>query len=584
MAKRARPKRPKIADPVTEYARAVVAGKIVTGSDVRLQCARHLDDLKTAKARGWKWNLGHPSRPGAPAQRGTAYHAIEFIEKLPQYKGRWAGQRLHLADWEKFIVGSLFGWVSAATGKRRFKIALILIARKNGKSTLASAIALYCLVADGEMGAEVYSAATKRDQARIVFDASIQMVRRSKALRERVGIYKRNMNVLSTASKYEPLGADEDGLDGLNVHCGIVDELHAHKNRVVWDALEGGTGAREQPLLIGITTAGFTRAVAWQLRTYCRKVLRGGIADVSSDRWFFYIAEPDEDDDWQDEKIWIKANPNLGVSVTLEELREKCAQAQQMASAQNVFRTKRLNQWVEQETRWIPMEKWDECSGDVDAASLAGRECFFGLDLSSKQDMTSLALLFPPIEGDPKWSVLPFYWSPQAQIAEISTGNFGSQLPYDVWRDNGLLREVPGEAIDQEQLRRDYKAIFEPFRVIAGGFDPWNASQMSIWLQEDGFKVYEVRQGPRTLSEPMKELEKLVITEMLAHGGHDVLRWNAENVAIRVDDQENIVPSKKKSAGRIDGIVAAIMAMAVAMTKMNEGRSPYEDRGLLFLG
>lgn len=579
-----------IFDPVTDYARRVVLGfedptaelGIKAGWFVREACKRHLHDLKAAKRRGWYWCLGQPSTKAAPAKRGTAWHAIEFVQALPQFKGKWSGQTLHLEPWQAFIVGSIFGWRNKK-GRRRFSIAYVQIARKNGKSTLGAAIGLYMLVADGEPAAEVYSAATKRDQAKIVWGTAQEMARRSPPIWKRIKSNVRNLNVPATSSKFEPLGADEDGMDGLNVSCAIVDELHAHKTRVIWDTLETATGAREQPIMLGITTAGYSRNIAWDMRGFIKKLLEGSLPKRATDHVFGYVAELDEGDDWLDQTVWIKANPNLAVSVFAEDLQKAADVASKLPAAQNAFRVKRLNQWVEQEVRWLPIDRWDACAAPIPDAALAGRRCYFGMDLSAKTDLTSICLLFEPTKDDPKWRTRSFFWIPEERIKQVVAGLFVDQVPYDVWREQGLIRAHPGEGIDQDLLRIEYREIFRPYRIVCGGFDSWNAAQMAIWLQKDGYQIYEVRQGVRTLSEPMKLLQKEILDGEIAHDGNDVMRWNMSNIAIRSDENDNIAPSKKRSGGRIDGVVALIMAKACAMWSATQPTSPYEDRGLIVL-
>lgn len=551
------------ADPVTAYAREVVSGKRVAGLLVRLACKRHLDDLTTAPARGLVWCPGHPSKPGKPAPKRTAWHAFEFFRLLRFSKGDTAGQPFELEPWQKFIVGSVFGW-RRTDGRRRFRMVYVQIARKNGKSELASGVGLYCLTADGEEGAEIYSAATMKEQARIVFETAQRMVRKSPSLSKIIGIYRNNLHVLATASKFEPLGADEDTMDGLNVHCALVDELHAHKSRGTWDVLETATGARSQPLMFGITTAGFIRGIAWELRGYCVKLLQGAALDRSTDATFAYVAEIDEGDDWMDQSCWPKANPNYGVSVQVDDMERLADKAKAIPGSQNNFRCKRLNQWVQQSVRWMSMPAWDECGDEIDPALLIGRRCFGGLDLSAKVDLCALSLVFPPIESDPMWRILPFFWCPEAKIAMVSGGHLVDRVPYDAWRDAGLLEQTQGDVVDHAVIRRRIVELGQKYKIVEIGFDSWNASQMAVWLQEDGFNLFEMRQGARTMSEPMKDLEALVLSGRIAHGANEVLRWMADNVNAKLDDNENIKPDKKNSSGKIDGIVATIMALGRA--------------------
>jgi phage terminase large subunit-like protein len=326
-------------DPVTTYARRVLTGKILAGNLVRLACQRHLDDLQSGPARGLRFN------------KPAALHAIDFFPLLQHSQGEWAGAPFTLQPWQMFLIGTLFGW-KRADGARRFRTAYNEVARKNGKSTLSAGVGLYLFDGDDEPGAQVFTAATKRDQARIVHSEAVRMVKASPALRSHIRVFKDNLSIEATASKYEPLGADSDTMDGLNVHGAIIDELHAHKNSGIVDILETARGARRQPLIFEITTAGYDRhSICWQHRDYSEKVLRGILND---DAWFAYIACLDAGDRWDDERVWPKANPNYGISCKPEIMRDMARRAAELPRAQNAFRQKHLDEWTEQAERWIP--------------------------------------------------------------------------------------------------------------------------------------------------------------------------------------------------------------------------------------
>jgi phage terminase large subunit-like protein len=372
-------------DPVTAYARAVAGGQILSNRLVRVACERHLADLTSATGRGFRFD------------RAAAQHAIDFFGFLRHSKGEWAGQTFELAPWQVFVVGCLFGW-QQSDGLRRFRTAYCAVPRKNGKSTLSAGIGLYLLVSDGEQGAEIYSAATSRDQARIVFDEAKRMVGSSPALQRRVGILINNLHVAATTSRFMPLSSDASTMDGLNVHGAIIDELHAHRNRHVVDVLETATGARRQPLLFEITTAGYDRhSICFEHHDYSIKVLEGTVPD---DSWFAFIAAADEDDDWSAPEVWRKANPNFGLSVKEDDLARKAEKAIALPGAQNAFRRMHLNEWTEQAERWIDVAAWDACDGLIDLDQLRGRPCFGGLDLSTTTDVTALAWVFPPKDDD----------------------------------------------------------------------------------------------------------------------------------------------------------------------------------------
>ena len=362
--------------PVEAYAQAVADGKIPAGNLIRLTCERHLKDLKTAKMRGLFFDAD------------AARYVIKFYSFLKHSKGEWAGCTFELQPWQQFIVGSLFGW-KRADGTRRFRVAYVEVPRKNGKSTMLAGIGLYLLIADGEPGAEVYAAATKRDQAKIVWGEAAKMVKSSPALTKRVTTYmgKGNMNFPALGSKFEPLGADSDTMDGLNVHAAIIDELHAHKTRDVWDVLDTATGSRRQPLLFAITTAGTDQtSVCYEQHERARKLLEGVIED---DAYFAFIACLDEGDDYADPATWAKANPNFGISVKEDDLRRKAKTAKESPSALNAFLRLHLNKWTQQVDRWIDLDVWDQNAGIIKEEALAGRTCYGGLDLSSVDDMTA---------------------------------------------------------------------------------------------------------------------------------------------------------------------------------------------------
>jgi phage terminase large subunit-like protein len=401
-------------DPATAYARSISEGAVPANRTVRLACERHLDDLASGAGRGLRFD---------PA---AARHAIEFFGFLRHSKGEWAGQTFELAPWQAFIVGALFGW-KRDDGLRRFRTGYCAVPRKNGKSSIAAGIGLYLLVADGEQGAEIYSAATTRDQARIVFDEAKRMVVASPALRRRVEPLINNLHVGASASRFMPLSSDSSTMDGLNVHGAIIDELHAHKTRGVVDVLDTATGARRQALLFEITTAGYDRhSICFEHHDYSTKVLDGVLQD---DSWFAYIAAADEGDDWTDPQVWRKANPNFGISVKEDDLARKAEKAIALPGAQNAFRRLHLNEWTEQAERWIDMAAWDACAAPVDLEQLRRRPCFGGLDLSTTTDITALAWVFPP-ESHSLWRVVSRYFVPEDNLRKRAARD---RVPYDLW-------------------------------------------------------------------------------------------------------------------------------------------------------
>lgn len=558
--------------PAERYVDDVLSGRIVASRFVKLACERHRRDLREGHKRGLRFDA-------AAAQR-----AIDFFQFLKHSKGReFAGQPFVLEPWEQFIVYALFGW-KKANGFRRFSLAYVQLARKNGKTTLLAGIGLYMFFADGEPGAEVYCAATKKDQAKILFTEAERMRSASPGLKKRIASFRNNMNIAATASKFEPLGADEDTLDGLNPHCAIADEVHAHKTRMLWDVLETAMGARTQPLMLGITTAGFNReSLCWALREYGEKVLEQINDD---DSFFFYIAELDAGDDWEDENNWIKANPNLGVSVKIEELRERAAKAKQLPTALNSFLRLRLNVWTSSETAAIKPDEWRACIGfpmkDRTAKSLRteiekkleGRECFIAIDLSSTEDITCEGKLFPPESEDEPYIFIPHFWLPEENLRKKIEQ---WRQPYDVWMRDGFIEGTDGNVVDYSAVQAQVLRDFERYQVRELAFDPWNATQFSNDLQRAGIPAEQLVKFAQTIgmfAEPTKLLlEKLIPSRKIAHLGNPVLAWMASNLLVKEDLNGNRRPVKAKAAGKIDGIVALIMALGRAASSESSGVS-----------
>jgi phage terminase large subunit-like protein len=554
----AKPVAPKL-HPAEQYARDVLQGRIIVGKWIRLAVERHQKDLKEAGKRGLYFD---------PA---AGEHVIEFFKFLRHSKGEWAGQCFELAPWQQFFLWVLFGWKRSDDNCRRFRVAYAEIARKNGKSTLASGVGLYLFVADGEPGAEVYTAATKRDQARIVHGEAVRMIKASPELRARVRTFKDNLSIEATNSKFEPLGADADTMDGLNPHGCIIDELHAHKTRALWDVLDTATGARRQALLFAITTAGYDRqSVCWEQHEYSQRVLSG----EQDDSFFAWLAAIDEGDDWTDESCWPKANPNLGVSCKLEEMRSKAIKAKNSPPAQNGFRRLRLNQWTEQDERWLDMEVWRKCAGPVNRKALRGKRCFGGLDLGSTGDITAFVLLFDH-EG-PRYSLLPFFWVPKDRVAERVKKD---RVRYDVWIQQGLIRTTDGNTTDYDVVRRDINKLADEFSIQEIAVDRvFQGAHLCTQLAGDGLEIIAFGQGFFSMAAPTKEFDRLLQEGCLSHGAHPVLEWMAGNVTVEQDPAGNLKPSKKKSREKIDGIVGAIMAVGRAMVAGEEG-SVYDGRG-----
>lgn len=533
------------------YINSVLNEEITACEAVKQACQRQVDDLQ----RDFKYKF----------DRDKANRVCRFIELLPHIKGELAGQRIKLEGWQIFILTTMFGWVDDE-GHRRYKTGYLEVARKNAKSTLSSGVALYMLSMDNEGGAEVYSAATTRDQARIVFEDAQGMVRRSSGLkRQGLEVTSHTIYQETSASRMKALARDQGGnLDGLNVHCAIVDELHAHKVRDVWDVLETATGARRQPLLWAITTAGFNRAgICYEQRAYALKILSGSIKD---DEYFGICYTLDKDDDWTDEDLWIKANPNIDVSVSRDDIRRKARKAMEMAAAQNNFLTKHLNVWCNADSSWMDQRAWDDCRENIYLEEFENCPAWLGVDLASKTDIASVAIL---IEKENN-----LYLFVNNYLNEDAAES-GKNSQYSGWaRDNRLIT-TPGNITDFAYIETDIRDLASRLDVQDVAFDPWQASYIMQNLQSDGLNVVEYRQTVQNMSSAMKELEAFVMTKKLKHSGCPVMDWMVSNVVAHVDAKENIYPRKEFPENKIDGVVATIMAIGRHMA--NESAEDIND-------
>ena len=552
-----------MAHPVTDYAENVVEGNIVAGKYVKWACQRHLDDLK---------------RDDVYFDEQAANRIINFYKLTPHVKGELAGEPIILEDWQKFIVGCLFGW-KREDGNRKYREAYIEVARKNGKTTMMAPIGLYGMKYDNEPGAEIFSAATTRDQSKEIFDPAKQMVKKSDYIDD-VETYKNNLSHVESFSKFEPLSSDYDTLEGKNIHMGLVDELHAHPDSGVWDVLADGTGSRRQPLMIAITTAGFNQeSFCYKYRNYCIDMLDPEKPDFTEDSQFAYIAELDEEDDWRKEKNWKKANPNLGVSVKKDNVKRRISKAKRMPAQRNRIICKRLNVWTNAESRWMSMKEWKESAGgdmkdfEEYKEKLKGKKCYAAIDLSSKIDITAYVKTF---SVDKKVIVIPEFFMPEDNIQKRSKED---NVPYDVWAREGLIHTTPGNAIDYEYIENLIIKDYKRYNIQRIGRDRWGSTQMAQNLQKENIEVVGIGQGFKSMSEPMKELEVYVLQNRLIHFNHPVLKWMVDNVVAKTDAADNIKPDKDKSKEKIDGIVALIMAVDGLIREEGQGKSVYEDRG-----
>jgi phage terminase large subunit-like protein len=492
-----------------------------------------------------------------------AERVCRFAELMPHIKGEWAGTLIKLDGWQSFVLSTVFGWVDD-NGYRRFKTAYIEVPRKNAKSTLSSTVALYCLTADGEAGAEVYSAATTRDQARIVWQDAKRMVEKSPGLRSKLGVNTsaHAIYVDNTASSMKALSRDQGGnLDGLNIHCGIIDELHAHKTRDVFDVIETGTGSRRQPLLWLITTAGFNRAgICYEQRSYTLKLLSGAAKD---EEYFGIIYTIDKDDDWADESAWAKANPNWCVSVNPDDIRRKARKAMETASAVNNFLTKHLNVWVNAATAWMDMRAWDEC-GDQTLAleQFEGQECHIGVDLATKTDIAAVNITF---RKDGEYYAFNRFYLPEDAASE------GRNSQYSGWGRSGKLILTPGNVTDFALIEADIRDLASRFRVLSVAYDEWQAQYLANNLMADGLPMVNYRLTVQNMSEPMKEWEALVLQSKYHHNNCPAMTWMVSNVVAHLDAKENIYPRKEFPENKIDGPVAQIMALGRWVLEKDSG-------------
>lgn len=505
----------------------------------------------------------------------AASRACEFFPRfLKHIKGPKAGKSFDLEPWQIEIVREVFGW-KRPDGTRRYRIVYIEIPRKNGKSSFGAGLATYLLFADGEQGAEVYSAAGDRNQAAIVFDAAKKMVQNSPSLDKRADCYKRTIVYEAMSSSYTVLSSDAPLKHGLNPHGVIFDELHVQPNRELVDTLDTATGARAQPLTIYLTTAGFDKnTICGEIHDYALKVKNGIVKDES---FLPVIFGADEDDDWMDPKTWKKANPNLGVSISMDYLREKCDKAKEIVAYENTFKRLHLNMWTQQSKRAISIRKWDACAGKVVEEELEGRHCYAGLDLANTMDVNALVYLFPMDDGS--FKVLPRFFIPEESLNERSKK--ASDM-FRLWVRLGHVKTTEGDVTDYDAISKQIEEDAQRFEIKEIAFDRWNATQLVQKIMGLGLTAVPIGQGFASMSAPTKEFFRLVLAKMLNHGGNPVLRWMVDNLMVRQDPAGNVKPDKEKSSQKIDGVVALIMALARAIATDPGRESVYDsDRGFL---
>lgn len=519
--------------------------------------------------------LSLPKPQGAWFDEDAAQRAVDFFGLLRLVEGRGAGEKWQLVEWmEHEVVRPLYGW-KRADGTRLYRTVWVEVGRKNAKTTLAAGIALYGLVADGEAAPQVIIGARDRNQARLCFELCRKMTLASPALAKRCRPVRSYIEHPASGGVLRAVSADASSQHGLNCSVAIIDEVHAHRDRELWDVLATSTGARAQPIVMGITTAGVydPHSIAWELHSYTEQVAAGLLKDPYL-LGVIYAAE--NEDDWQDPKVWKKANPSLGQTISEDYLREEVARAQVSPARQTTFRQLHLNIWTQEVSRWIDPDAWDTCADPVGPAK-RGDICYAGLDLSTTTDISALVMLRPDEDGG--FDVEPFFWLPEADILERERRD---RLPYRDWAAAGLIQLTPGNVIDYAYIKKQILALADERGGFQLAYDPWGATGLVTELQGEGLTCVPTRQGFATLSAPTKELERLVLSAKLRHGGHAVLRSHASSALVETDAAGNLKPSKAKSTARIDGVVALIMALNASMLagSRGSGRSVYEDRGV----
>lgn len=549
-----------------EYSKAVLSGDIPACLQVRQMCERQQRDLA---------RCGRPGDPDFPYvwRPEAGGRVCAFLEELRHVKGRWAGTSFRLSPWQVFFVLTLFSWQHRDTGLRRFREAVLLVPRKNGKTFLAAGLCLYMLLADKEPGAEVYCGANSKAQAMYVFSTAQQMLRQDADLRRFFGaeVFASNISVAATGARFEP--EIRNVRDGASPHFAITDELHEATSSHMVDAFTTGMGARSQPMLLIISTAGVnTSGPCYERQKALEQVLSGA---MTNERLFGVVYTINQEDDWQDMASWTKANPNIGESVSLDFLEAKLAETKAVVARRNVNLCKHLNVWNAGSVSFFDMRAWTECRREgLRLENFEGRPCWLGLDLSSKTDIAALVLLFRDEGG---YAVFGRWYLPSDTVGAPENTH------YQAWKNAGLLTETEGAVLDYARIEEDLRDMAGRFEIQAVGYDPFQATQLSTRMTAEGFPMVEIRPTAQNFSEPMKELEGLVLERRLRHDGDPILSWMASNVVARVDAKDNVYPRRETVRNKIDGIVALIMALNRAMAAPEPERSVYETRGVMVL-
>jgi phage terminase large subunit-like protein len=563
------------------YINDVSTGKITACKWVQLAVKRHVNDLKKQNTKNFPYHF----------DSSYAERCIDFIEQLKHTKGEFANSAKHesinikLEPWQQFIIWVIEGWRNEK-GLRRFTRAYIEVARKNGKTTLASALANFHFFADKprEIGAEIYFAATKQQQAALAWDEADRQIKKHPLLKELAQTYHSNKRIVipSTAAVMRPLGRDSKTEDGLNPSFAVIDEYHAHPDAGIIDVIESGMGAREQPLLIIITTAGNNfNSPCIEEHEHLKKMLEGSIPFI--DNFFGIIYTLDEGDDWKNKKVWIKANPNLGVSVDIKRLEEQINLAASSTVKITNVKTKRLNIWCKSIMGWISYEDWNKCNAPYDENDVIGRECYGAFDLSGTQDLSAVSLTFTPQEKDEPYKHIYRFYIPEDLIQEKEDLD---KVPYRAWIQEGFVIATPGNVIDYDWIEADIMQDAEKYRVKEFAYDPYHAQQIVNHLTNAGMKMVPIQQGYRLISPMCDNFEKKVLSKQMSHNDNPVMKWMISCVEMKSDRQNNVMPMKPRrdSHGkRIDGVVANIMSLGRASLHVNDSNSVYDKRGVIFI-
>lgn len=559
-------------DPATAYAQSVVRGKVPAGKYHKLACARHLRDMKRQGARGFPYWF----------ESARAARLARFAGQLKHYKGELAGQFIELQPWQLFVLGSVVGWVHRETGLRRFRTAFHNVPRKNGKTLTAAIVLLYLTFFDGEAGAEGFSVATKRDQAKLVFNDAKKLVQ-SSGLKSLIQVRVANLHSDKTSSKVEPIGADHDSTDGLNPHVVIVDEMHAMKDRGMIDVMETATAARRQPCIYEITTFGNDPVSPWgDQYDYACKILDGVLVDES---FFTFSTHADPEDDWTLPATARKANPNYGVSVSPDDLKAKVLKAKSIPAAAATYKQKHLNLLVSTLTPCLPLDGWKKGQSEWHPDEMLHEPCFVGVDLASVIDLCAVSFVFPPTDARESWRVLQWIWTPEETAADRGHRD---RAPYALWIEQGHLLTTPGTRIDHRVVREVLNAQRERFDIQTIGFDPWHADMLIEQLKvEDGFaeeQVLAVSQTYKGLSSACLRMQAEILAGNMDARGCPVTTWAVSNVVGQRDGKDNLMFAKGKSRGRIDPVIAATigvsLAIAAPVDSVGEASRDFSERGL----